>query len=169
VRATEINEEMKLAAARALAALAKQEVPDSVVRAYAGQKFTFGPEYIIPKPFDPRVLLWVAPAVAQAAMDTGVAKQPIANMQAYRERLEGLQGRSKDVIRSVVNRAKENPKRVVFPEGDHPLIQQAVSQMVDEGICIPILLGEPQKVKAVAAEHGIDLTGVEILDPETDP
>jgi malate dehydrogenase (oxaloacetate-decarboxylating)(NADP+) len=169
VRATEINEEMKLAASRALAALAKQEVPDSVTKAYAGQKFTFGPEYIIPKPFDPRVLLWVAPAVAQAAMDTGVAKQPIADMKAYVQRLEGLQGRSKDVIRSVVNRAKENPKRVVFPEGDNPLIQQAVAQMVDEGICIPILLGEPHKVKAVAADHGIDLTGVEILDPETDP
>jgi malate dehydrogenase (oxaloacetate-decarboxylating)(NADP+) len=167
VRATEINEPMKLAAAKALAALAKEEVPDSVVRAYAGQKFSFGPEYIIPKPFDPRVLLWVAPAVAKAAMDTGVAKQPIADMQQYKERLEGLQGRSKDVIRSVVNRAKANPKRVVFPEGDHPLILQAVAQMVDEGICIPILLGDPAKVKSVAADHGIDLTGVEILDPGT--
>ena len=167
VRATEINEPMKLAASKALAALAKQEVPVSVTRAYAGQKFSFGPEYIIPKPFDPRVLLWVAPAVAQAAMDTGVAKQPIADMQAYRERLEGLQGRSKDVIRSVVHRAKENPKRVVFPEGDNPLILQAVQTMVDEGICIPILLGEPEKVKAVAVEHGIDLQGIEILDPNT--
>ncbi|HJW73096.1 MAG TPA: NADP-dependent malic enzyme [Geothrix sp.] len=169
VRASEINEPMKIAAAKALAALARQEVPDSVSRAYAGQKFTFGPEYIIPKPFDPRVLLWVAPAVAQAAMDTGVARKPIADMQAYKERLEGLQGRSKDVIRSVVNRAKENPKRVVFPEGEHPLILQAVSQMADEGICTPILLGDPAKVKAVAAERGIDLEGIEILDPETSP
>jgi malate dehydrogenase (oxaloacetate-decarboxylating)(NADP+) len=169
VRASEINEPMKIAAAKALAALARQEVPESVSRAYAGQKFTFGPEYIIPKPFDPRVLLWVAPAVAQAAMDTGVARKPIADMQAYKERLEGLQGRSKDVIRSVVNRAKENPKRVVFPEGEHPLILQAVSQMADEGICTPILLGDPAKVKAVAAERGIDLEGIEILDPETSP
>ena len=167
VRASEINEPMKLAAAQALAALAREEVPDSVSRAYSGQKFTFGPEYIIPKPFDPRVLLWVAPAVAKAAMDSGVARQPIADMKAYIERLEGLQGRSKDVIRSVVNRAKENPKRVVFPEGDHPLILQAVSQMVDEGICVPILLGNPEKVKAVAADHGIDLGGVEVLDPAT--
>ncbi len=167
VRASEINEPMKLAAAQALAALAREEVPDSVSRAYSGQKFTFGPEYIIPKPFDPRVLLWVAPAVAKAAMDSGVARQPIADMKAYIERLEGLQGRSKDVIRSVVNRAKENPKRVVFPEGDHPLILQAVSQMVDEGICVPILLGNPEKVKAVAADHGIDLAGVEVLDPTT--
>jgi len=167
VRASEINEPMKLAAAKALAALAKEEVPDSVVKAYSGQKFTFGPEYIIPKPFDPRVLLWVAPAVAKAAMDTGVAKQPIADMQAYKERLEGLQGRSKDVIRNVIHRAKANPKRVVFPEGDHPLILQAVSQMVEEGICIPILLGDPAKVKAVAADHGISLGGIEILDPST--
>ena len=167
VRASEINEPMKLAAAQALAALAREEVPDSVSRAYSGQKFTFGREYIIPKPFDPRVLLWVAPAVAKAAMDSGVAKQPIADMKAYIERLEGLQGRSKDVIRSVVNRAKENPKRVVFPEGDHPLILQAVSQMVDEGICIPILLGSPDKIKSVAADHGIDLAGVEVLDPST--
>jgi len=167
VRASEINEPMKLAAAKALAALAKEEVPDSVVRAYAGQKFSFGPEYIIPKPFDPRVLLWVAPAVAKAAMDTGVAKKPIADMKAYRERLEGLQGRSKDVIRSVVNRAKANPKRVVFPEGDHPLILQAVAQMVDEGICIPILLGDPARVQAVALDHGISLAGIEILDPGT--
>jgi len=167
VRASEINEPMKIAAAKALAALARQEVPESVSRAYAGQKFSFGPEYIIPKPFDPRVLLWVAPAVAQAAMDTGVARKPIADMKAYIERLEGLQGRSKDVIRSVVHRAKENPKRVVFPEGDHPLILQAVSQMVDEGICIPILLGEPAKIQAVAADHGISLEGIEILDPGT--
>jgi malate dehydrogenase (oxaloacetate-decarboxylating)(NADP+) len=167
VRASEINEPMKLAAAQALAALAREEVPDSVSRAYSGQKFTFGREYIIPKPFDPRVLLWVAPAVAKAAMDSGVARQPIADMKAYIERLEGLQGRSKDVIRSVVNRAKENPKRVVFPEGDHPLILQAVSQMVDEGICIPILLGNPDKIKSVAADHGIDLAGIEVLDPTT--
>ncbi|HEX7552023.1 MAG TPA: NADP-dependent malic enzyme, partial [Geothrix sp.] len=167
VRASEINEPMKLAAAKALASLAKEEVPDSVVKAYAGQKFTFGPEYIIPKPFDPRVLLWVAPAVAKAAMDTGVAKKPIADMKAYVEHLEGLQGRSKDVIRSVVHRAKENPKRVVFPEGEHPLILQAVSQMADEGICVPILLGDPTRVKAVAADHGIDLAGIEILDPKT--
>ena len=169
VRASEINEPMKLAAAKALAALAKEEVPDSVVKAYSGQKFSFGPEYIIPKPFDPRVLLWVAPAVAKAAMETGVARAPIADMKAYVERLEGLQGRSKDVIRNVVNRAKANPKRIVFPEGDHPMILQAVAQMVDEGICLPILLGDPAKIKAVAADHGIDLEGIEVLDPQTVP
>jgi malate dehydrogenase (oxaloacetate-decarboxylating)(NADP+) len=164
VRASEINEPMKLAAAKALAALTREEVPDSVIKAYAGQKFTFGPEYIIPKPFDPRVLLWVAPAVASAAMESGVARQPIADMHAYRERLEGLQGRSKEVIRSVLNRAKADPKRVVFPEGEHPLILQAVSHMVDEGICQPILLGDSVKIKAAAANYGISLEGIEILD-----
>ena len=167
VRASEINEPMKLAAAKALAALTREDVPDSVVKAYAGQTFSFGPEYIIPKPFDPRVLLWVAPAVAKAAMDTGVARMPIADMTSYRERLEGLQGRSKDVIRSVINRAKADPKRVVFPEGDHPLILQAVSQMVEEGICLPILLGDPARIKEVAANHGIGLEGIEILDLNT--
>ncbi len=164
VRASEINEPMKLAAAKALAALTREEVPESVVKAYEGKKFSFGPEYIIPKPFDPRVLLWVAPAVAKAAMDTGVARVPIADMNAYKERLEGLQGRSKDVIRSVINRAKADPKRVVFPEGEHPLILQAVSQMVEEGICQPILLGNAAKIMAVAASRSIDLEGVEILD-----
>ncbi|MFM8621987.1 MAG: malic enzyme-like NAD(P)-binding protein, partial [Holophagaceae bacterium] len=116
VHAKEINEEMKLAAAKALAALAREEVPDSVSRAYGGQKFSFGPEYIIPKPFDTRVLLWVAPAVAKAAMDSGVARNPIHDFDRYREHLEDLQGRSKDLIRSVINRAKLDPKRIIFPE-----------------------------------------------------
>jgi malate dehydrogenase (oxaloacetate-decarboxylating)(NADP+) len=166
VRATEINEAMKLAAAQALAALAKEEVPESVSRAYSGQKFSFGREYIIPKPFDPRVLLWVAPAVAKAAMDSGVAKHPIADFSKYKEQLEGLQGRSKDVIRTVLNRAKADPRRVVFPEGDHPEILRACQTLVDEGICIPILLGREEKIRARIAELHLDLADVEILDPE---
>ncbi len=166
VRATEINEAMKLAAAQALAALAKEDVPDSVSKAYGGQKFAFGPEYIIPKPFDPRVLLWVAPAVAKAAMDSGVAKEPIADFQTYKEQLEGLQGRSKDVIRNVINRAKDDPKRIVFPEGDHPQILRAVQAMLDEGICKPILLGKVDKVRRMIREMNLDLEGVEVLDPE---
>ncbi len=166
-RATEINEAMKLAAAKALAALAKADVPESVSKAYAGQKFTFGPEYIIPKPFDPRVLLWVAPAVAKAAMESGVAKAPIADFAKYREQLEGLQGRSKDVIRTVLNRAKEDPKRVVFPEGDHPQILRACQAMVDEGICTPILLGKVDRIRDLIAELNLDLHDVEILDPQT--
>ncbi len=167
VRATEINEPMKLAAAKALAALAKEDVPESVSKAYSGQKFVFGPQYIIPKPFDPRVLLWVAPAVAKAAMDSGVAKQPIADFAKYREKLEGLQGRSKDVIRTVLNRAKSDPRRIVFPEGDHPQILQAVQAMVDEGICIPILLGREEKIRSRMAEQHLDMERVEILDPES--
>jgi malate dehydrogenase (oxaloacetate-decarboxylating)(NADP+) len=166
VRATEINEAMKLAAAQALAALAKEDVPESVSRAYSGQKFAFGREYIIPKPFDPRVLLWVAPAVAKAAMDSGVAKHPIADFSKYKEQLEGLQGRSKDVIRTVLHRAKADPRRVVFPEGDHPQILQACQTLVDEGICIPILLGREEKIRARIAELHLDLADVEILDPE---
>ena len=167
VRATEINEAMKLAAAQALAHLAKQDGPESVSKAYGGVHFAFGPEYIIPKPFDSRVLLWVAPAVAKAAMDTGVAKQPIADFAIYKEQLEGLQGRSKDVIRTVLHRAKENPKRVVFPEGDHPLILRACQTMVEEGLCIPILLGKEEKIRSMINEMGLDqLDGVEVLDPE---
>ncbi|HJW08077.1 MAG TPA: phosphate acyltransferase, partial [Holophagaceae bacterium] len=167
VRATEINEPMKLAAAKALAALAKEDVPESVSRAYAGQTFKFGPEYIIPKPFDSRVLLWVAPAVARAAMESGVARQPIEDWQKYKEQLESLQGRSKDVIRSVIHRAKEDPKRVVFPEGDHPLILRAVQTLVDEGICKPILLGRIDRVQKRIQELNLDLGNVEIIDPET--
>ncbi|MFN8010321.1 MAG: NADP-dependent malic enzyme [Holophagaceae bacterium] len=166
VRATEINEPMKLAAAQALAALAKEDVPESVSRAYSGQKFAFGAEYIIPKPFDPRVLLWVAPAVAKAAMDSGVAKQPIADFAKYKEQLEGLQGRSKDVIRTVLNRAKADPRRVVFPEGDHPEILRACQAMVDEGICVPVLLGREEKIRARMEELHLDLGDVEIINPE---
>jgi malate dehydrogenase (oxaloacetate-decarboxylating)(NADP+) len=166
VRATEINEAMKIAAAKALAALAKEDVPDSVSRAYSGQQFSFGPEYIIPKPFDNRVLLWVAPAVAKAAMDSGVARQPITDFQKYREQLESLQGRSKDVIRTVLHRARQDPKRVVFPEGDHPLILRAVQTMLDEGICKPILLGKVDRVRKRIEELNLDLGEVEIIDPE---
>ena len=166
VHAKEINEEMKLAAAKALAALAREEVPDSVSRAYGGQKFSFGPEYIIPKPFDTRVLLWVAPAVAKAAMDSGVARNPIHDFDRYREHLEDLQGRSKDLIRSVINRAKLDPKRIIFPEGDHPLILQACENLIDEGICKPILIGSSDLIRNKISELGLDLPGIEIIDPE---
>ena len=166
VHAKEINEEMKLAAAKALAALAREEVPDSVSRAYGGQKFSFGPEYIIPKPFDTRVLLWVAPAVAKAAMDSGVARNPIHDFDRYREHLEDLQGRSKDLIRSVINRAKLDPKRIIFPEGDHPLILQACENLIEEGICKPILIGSSDLIRNKISELGLDLPGIDIIDPE---
>ena len=110
--ASAINDEMKMAAVKALAGLAKQDVPDSVRKAYGNVEIKFGREYLIPKPFDPRVLLHVAPAVAQAAMESGVARRPIENMERYRESLEALQGRSKEIMRALINKAKANPKRI---------------------------------------------------------
>lgn len=163
--ASAINDEMKLAAVNALAALAKEDVPDSVRRAYGGEEIKFGREYLIPKPFDPRVLLHVAPAVAQAAMDSGVARRPIEDMDKYKERLEAMQGRSKEIMRTMINKAKTNPKRLVFPEGDEEKILRAVQIIVDEGIAKPILLGSEQEIRAKIAELNLDLNGVEIIDP----
>ena len=167
VRATCINEEMKLAAVHALARLAREEVPDSVCKAYGNVKFSFGREYIIPKPFDPRVLLHVAPAIAQAAMDTGVARQPITDMAKYIEQLESTQGKSKETLRHIINKAKCDPKRVVFPEGDNEKILRAAQNLVEEGIAIPILVGNEAKIRAAIADLGIELNGVSIIDPET--
>ncbi|MCK4508088.1 MAG: NADP-dependent malic enzyme, partial [Desulfuromonadales bacterium] len=138
--ASAINDEMKLACVKALAELAKEDVPDSVRKAYAGEEIKFGREYIIPKPFDPRVLLHVAPAVAQAAMDSGVARRPIENMDEYKERLEAMQGHSKQIMRTLINKAKSCPKRIVFPEGEEEKIMRAAQILVDEGIAKPILL-----------------------------
>jgi malate dehydrogenase (oxaloacetate-decarboxylating)(NADP+) len=166
--ASAINDEMKLAAVRALAELAKEEVPDSVRKAYGGAEMKFGREYIIPKPFDPRVLLHVAPAVAQAAMDSGVARKPIGNMQKYVEHLEALQGRSKEIMRSLINKAKSNPKRVVFPEGDEEKILRAAQTLVEEGIAKPILIGDEEEIKAKCDEMGIELNGeISIVNPQT--
>src|SRR5262249_52933898 len=134
VRATEINEAMKRAASQALAALAKLDVPDSVSKAYGGQSFRFGREYLIPKPFDHRVLLWVAPAVAEAAMKSGVARQPIADMGAYLRRLEAMLSRSREVMSVVIQKARRDPKRIVFPEGEHPKVLRAAKILVEEGI-----------------------------------
>ncbi len=167
VRATCINEEMKLAAVQALALLAREEVPDSVCKAYGNVKFSFGRDYIIPKPFDPRVLLHVAPAIAQAAMDTGVARQPIADMAKYIEQLESTQGKSKEIVRAIINKAKADPKRIVFPEGDNEKILRAAQTLVEEGIAIPILVGNEIKIRAAMSELGIELNGVSIVDPET--
>jgi len=167
VQASAINEEMKAAAVKALADLAKLDVPDSVRKAYGGEECKFGREYIIPKPFDPRVLLHVAPAVAQAAMDSGVARRPIEDMAKYIEHLEALQGRSKEIMRNLINKAKSDPKRVVFPEGDNEKILRAVHILIEEGIAKPILIGEEVEIKAKIAEMGLDLKGVEIIDPLT--
>ncbi|MDH3544306.1 MAG: NADP-dependent malic enzyme [Desulfuromonadales bacterium] len=162
--ASAINDEMKLAAVKALAELAKEDVPDSVRKAYAGEEIKFGREYVIPKPFDPRVLLHVAPAVAQAAMDSGVARRPIEDMDKYKERLEAMQGHSKQIMRTLINKAKACPKRIVFPEGEEEKILRAAQILVDEGIAKPILLGDEEEIKANAAAANIDLSGIIIID-----
>src|SRR6516162_8249245 len=154
VRATAINEEMKLAATRSLAALAKEDVPDSVCRAYGVERLKFGPEYLIPKPFDPRVLLWETVAVAKAAMESGVAQEPV-NLDLYREQLERRLGKAHEVARMMIHKAQSSPKQVVFPEGENAKILRACHMLVEEKIATPILLGNPAAIRAKAADLGI--------------
>ena len=168
VHATAINEEMKLAATRALAALAKEDVPDSVCRAYGVERLKFGPEYLIPKPFDPRVLLWEAVAVAKAAMESGVAQTPV-NLDAYREQLERRLGKAHEVARMMIHKAQAQPKHVVFPEGDNDKILRACHTLVEENIAVPILLGDPAAIHKNIVEFGLDLHGVRIVDPANSP
>src|SRR6201997_219023 len=160
VRATAINEEMKLAATRALADLAKEDVPDSVCRAYGVERLKFGPDYLIPKPFDPRVLIWEASAVAEAAMRTGVAQEPV-DLKQYREQLENRLGKAYEVARTMIHKAQTNPKQVVFPEGDNEKILRACHVLVEEKIGNPILLGEPGKIQDRAQELGVNLAGMQ--------
>jgi malate dehydrogenase (oxaloacetate-decarboxylating)(NADP+) len=167
-RATEINEEMKMAATRALALLAKEDVPDSVAALYGLRDVTFGPDYLIPFPFDPRVLLWIAPAVAWAAVASGVAREFI-DLDEYRHHLEARLGRARGIMRGVMNRAINNPKRVVFPEGEEPKIIRAARICVEEGIADPILLGNRQVIEAKAKAANLPLTDIEIDDPATSP
>lgn len=167
-RARAINEAMKVAAVRALASLAQQDVPDSVLQAYNVANLQFGPDYIIPKPFDPRVLLWVAPAVAQAAAESGVARLPIPDIAAYRERLERMLERSKEILRPIMNRARHRPKRVVFSDGTHPRVLRAAQILVDEGICKPILVGEEWKILKRAETAKVELKGIEIVEIRDD-
>jgi len=167
-KARAINEEMKVAAVTALAELARQDVPESVLAAYGLEKLRFGPHYIIPKPFDPRVLLWVAPAVAKAASESGVARRPITDFDAYRQQLERLVERSKEIIRPIMNQARLGRPRLVFPEGTHPRVLRAAQILVDEGICVPVLLGEAWKVYQRAEQNGINLHGVEIAEIHDD-
>ncbi|MCL6509323.1 MAG: NADP-dependent malic enzyme [Anaerolineae bacterium] len=168
VRATQINEAMKIAAAHALAALARQDVPDEVVKAYGLERLSFGPEYLIPKPLDPRVLLWEAPAVAQAAMDSDVARVRI-DMATYRQQLEARLGKSREMMRIIYNKAAGEPKRIVLAEGEHEKIIRAARQLVDEGIAHPILLGDAAVINQKARELKLDLTGIRTLDPKTSP
>ncbi|HET9407638.1 MAG TPA: NADP-dependent malic enzyme [Candidatus Sulfotelmatobacter sp.] len=164
VRATTINHEMELAATRALADLAKEDVPDSVCRAYGVERLRFGREYLIPKPFDPRVLMWEAAAVAEAAMKTGVAQEPV-DLREYREQLERRLGKAHEISRMMIHKAQSNPKHVVFPEGDNEKILRACHCLVEEKIAEPILLGSTEKIKVCAADLGVDLQGMTIVDP----
>lgn len=168
VRARAINEEMKMAATRALARLAKEDVPDAVTRAYGLETLRFGPDYIIPKPFDPRVLLSVTPAVARAAMESGVARIDV-DPTAYRQQLEDRLGPTRAVMRTLSARAAGDPKRIVLPEGDDARVIRAARILVDDGIAHPILLGEEARVREVAGGLGVELDGVEILDPAASP
>jgi malate dehydrogenase (oxaloacetate-decarboxylating)(NADP+) len=169
VRAREINEPMKIAAARALAALAHEPVPDSVAEAYGERAFRFGPDYIIPKPFDTRVLWWCAPAVAEAAMQSGAARLHL-DLDEYRERLQRrIGGAQHTIMRRIVQRAKSAPKRIVFPEGDNIKVLRACQIVLDEGIARPILLGQERKIRQRAAELDLDLEGAEILHPADAP
>ncbi len=167
VRATAINEEMKKAASYALSKLAREEVPDIVKRAYGGKEMSFGREYIIPKPFDPRVLTWVAPAVAKAAMDTGVALKPIENFDEYRRQLDIRMGRAERIMTPIYSKARTKKKRIVFPEGEEARIIKAAQLSIDEAIATPILLGNDERILAVAKENGYDVDGIEIINPKS--
>ncbi len=170
VRARAINDEMKLAAAKGLAELAREDVPDSVIRSYGDRPISFGPEYIIPKPFDDRVLLWVCPAVARAAMETGVARREITDWDAYTDRLEARLGHSRGFMNPIINRAQSRRplKRIAFPEGDEPPILRAAQRLVEENICRPILLGDPESIRSTAEELNVDLEGIEIVNAMED-
>jgi malate dehydrogenase (oxaloacetate-decarboxylating)(NADP+) len=168
VRARQINEPMKLAAVKALANLAKSPVPDIVNMAYNQQNMAFGPEYIIPKPLDPRLLATVAPAVAQAAMDSGVAQKIITNTEAYQLELNKRLGLDNQLMRVISNKARKDPKRLLFAEADNQKILKAASILYDEGTAYPILLGDPIKINKIAEENNIDLSDIPIIDPRSD-
>ena len=167
VRARKINEAMKVAATKALAALAKEDVPDSVLSAYGLKSLHFGPEYIIPKPLDPRVMLWVSPAVAQAAMETGVARRHI-DIDEYRRQLESRLGKGWEVMRMISDKARRAPKRVVFGEGEEDRIIRAAHQVKQEGIAHPILLGRVDVIRGRAEELGVECEG-DIVEPAKHP
>ncbi|EGD35283.1 MULTISPECIES: NADP-dependent malic enzyme [unclassified Capnocytophaga] len=167
VRATKINEQMKLAAVHALANLAKKSVPDQVNAVYGGINLTFGKEYIIPKPFDPRLIYEVPPAVAKAAMDSGVAQKPITDWDAYREQLMDRLGGSNKEIRALQERARQNPKRVVFPEADILEVLKAAQRVYEEGIAIPVLLGHKETI--LSHMERLDFNAnLQIIDPKSD-
>ncbi|HQL23172.1 MAG TPA: NADP-dependent malic enzyme, partial [candidate division Zixibacteria bacterium] len=168
VAATAINEEMKIAATHALATLARQNVPESVAKAYGVDHFSFGREYLIPKPFDSRILIWESSAVAKAAMETGVARNPM-DIEEYKKLLSERIGQGRKVMTFISEKARRSPKKIVFPEGHSSRILRAARIVKDEGIALPIVLGDPADIKKIAAEHEVDLLGIEIIDPATSP
>lgn len=170
VRARAINDQMKLAAAHAIAELARQDVADSVIRSYDNKPISFGPEYIIPKPFDQRVLLWVAPAVAKAAMESGVARKPIEDWEEYKDQLEARLGKSRGFMVPIINLAQSRRplKRIVLPEGEELAILRAAQRLVEERICAPILLGREHLIREIAEANHVDLHGVEVINPMED-
>ena len=168
VRATAINDAMKLAAVRAIADLAKENVPDEVSEAYGNQSFVFGRDLIIPKPLDPRLITYVAPAVARAAMESGVAQHEIKDWDAYRKTLLDRIGYDTGFARTIADRAKKSPKRVVFAEADHYRVLKAAEQALEEGIAQPILLGRRSVIEGLIEEHSLELNGVEVINPRSD-
>ena len=158
-----INEAMKLAACHAIADLAKQPVPDVVNAAYGMKKLQFGPDYILPKPMDPRLITKVSSAVAKAAMDSGVARKNITNWKEYEDHLNQLMGYEGKMVRNFYDMAQADPKRVVFAEATHIHMLKAASQAKEEGICFPILLGNNAQITRIAEEENINLDGIEIL------
>ena len=165
VRATCINEEMKLAAVKAIAKLAKETVPEEVNEAYEERNISFGADQIIPKPLDPRLIYWVAPAVAKAAMDSGVALEPIADWDAYEQELIQRLGNDNKLIKDITEKAQKNPKRVVFAEADHYKILKAAQIACEEGIAFPILLGKRKRIEALIDENGLEFGECTIIDP----
>ena len=159
---------MKMAAARAIADLARRPVPDIVNRAYHVRNFTFGPDYFIPKPVDPRLITEVSMAVAKAAMDSGVARTPIKDWKAYRQHLRELMGQESKFTQNLYDTARSNPKRVVYAEGTHPNMLQAAVRAKEEGICFPILLGNDVQIRQTAEELKLNLDGIEILNLRND-
>ncbi len=168
VRATQINEAMKLAAVKSLAELTKSAVPDIVNLAYNEKTISFGENYIIPKPLDPRLLVTVAPAVARAAMDSGVAQKNIENWDAYAEELNRRLGLDNQLLRVIGNKAKSDPRRLVFAEADNIKILKVAQIIFDEGVAYPILLGEESKIRSMALENHIDIEGLPIIDTRSD-
>jgi malate dehydrogenase (oxaloacetate-decarboxylating)(NADP+) len=168
VRATQINEAMKLAAVKALAELAKSAVPDIVNMAYNEKNIVFGPKYIIPKPLDSRLLTSVAPAVAKAAMESGVARKPVTDWETYKVELNERLGIDNHLLRMIGAKARKNPKRVVFAEAENQKILKTAQMTQDEGIAFPIVLGDREKIQKIASDSGIDISGMPIIDPKSD-